>query len=176
MKTPIRLAILKALTEHLENLTPANQYDHDLRGKVYRGRILLGAESTAGDKLPCLSILESPRPELSLFTGEWNAMRSDSWTLLLQGLVKDDVTNPTDPAYYLAAEVEMHMARLVAVRQETGKPKYPNEHLLGGLITGLDIAAPVVRPPEPGVANTAFFYLPVRLGIAGDLSQPYAAL
>lgn len=175
-KTPYRLAILQRLTEHFEALTPVNGYTSDLTGRVIRGRIVIGTEEASGGKLPLLSILESPRPELATYTGEWGSMRSEYWTLLLQGLVRDDGRHPTDPAYILAAEVEEHLARIVDVRPETGKPKYPNEHLLGGLITGLDIAPPVVRPPEQGVAASAFFYLPVRVGIAGKIGQPYVGL
>lgn len=175
-KIPLRLAILQRLSEHLEALTPANGYSCDLAGRVIRGRIVIGTEEAAGSKLPLLSILESPRPELALFTAEWGSMRSEHWTLLLQGLVRDDLRNPTDPAYVLAAEVEEHLARIIDVRAETGNPRYPNEHLLGGLITSLDIAPPVVRPPEHGVAATAFFYLPVRVGIAGKVGQPYVGL
>lgn len=176
MKIPKRLLILQRLTEHLECLVPANGYEHNLSGRVSRGRVVIGDEHVRTSTDPIISILESPRPDLASYTGEWGEMRKDNWTLLLQGLVRDDPLNPTDPAYRLVAEVELHLSRLVAARTETGKPLYPNEHLLGGVITSLEIAAPVVRPPEKGVSNTAFFYLPLRVGIAGNIGQPYADL
>lgn len=173
---PRRLAILMRLTAHLQAITPANGYTNDMSDRVIRGRLVVGNDKAAPSRLPLLSILESPRPELSLFTAEWGSMRSDTWTLLLQGLVADDVLNPTDPAYVLAAEVEQHLSRLIAVRHETGAPRFPSEHLLGGLIASLDVAPPIVRPPEQGVALTAFFYLPIRLGIAGNIGQPFVSL
>lgn len=174
MKIPFRLAVLQRLTTHLEAITPVNGYENDLTGRVIRGRIVVGSEEASPSKLPLLSILESPRPEMSLFAGDWSERRHDQWTLLLQGLVKDDIYNPTDPAYWLAAEVEQHLARLVEVSTNTGKPRWQNEHLLGGLISSLDIAAPIVRPPEKDVATTAFFYLPIRVGIAVNMGQPFA--
>ena len=169
---PLRLAILQALTKHLEGVTKAAGYSHDLAGSVYRGRNLVGADL---NRRPALAILEAPRPDIAVFTGEWSDMRADSWTLLLQGMADDDKRNPSDPAYYLCADVEQHLARLIAVRPETGGPRYPQEHLLGGLITSLEIAPPVVRPPEDKISQTAFFFLPLRVGVAGETGRPYTA-
>lgn len=170
MTVPTRLAILIALTEHLERITPDNGYDVDLSGAVFRGRSLLGADLGVR---PALSILESPRPDIATYTGEWDSIRRDYWTLLIQGLAEDDKRNPSDNAYYLCAAVERHLGRIVAVRPETGAPRYPQEHLLGGLITSLEIAPPVVRPPEDRVSMSAFFFLPLRVGVAVETSRPY---
>lgn len=169
---PIRLAILQALTLHLEGITPANGYTSDLTKAVFRGRNLVGADLK---HRPALSILEAPRPDIAVFTGEWNDVRKDEWTLLIQGMAEDDKRNPSDPAYYLCAEVEQHLSRIIGVRPQTGRPLYPDVHLLGGLITSLEIAPPVVRPPEDRVSATAFFFLPLRVGVAGETGQPYTA-
>jgi hypothetical protein len=175
--TPVatRLDILKALTAHMQALNPDNGYAYDLRGKVFRGRPLLGADSVNKEELPVLSLMESPRPDLATYTGEWDAIRHDQWTLLLQGLVRDDKVNPTDHAYDLCAQVEMHLGRLIAVKRTTGLPQYPQEHLLGGRIASLEIAPPVVRPPELSVSASAFFFLPMRLGVVIDSANPFAA-
>lgn len=169
---PHRLAILMALTEHLKGITPGNGYDHDLSQSVYRGRNILGADVR---ERPILSILEAPRPDIAIYTGEWEAWRAESWTLLIQGISRDDKYNPSDSAYYLCADVEKHLGRLVSVRSQTGSPAFPDEHLLGGLITGLQVAPPVVRPPEDRVSASAFFFLPLRIGVAVDTSRPYTS-
>lgn len=173
---PTRLLILKRLTAHLEAITPANGYSYDLTDKIERGRVLLGAEVTSKDKLPMLSIVEAPRPDVAIYTAEWNSMVSDNWTLLIQGLIKDDKRHPTDTAYELCAEVQKHLARLIETRPETGNARYPNEHLLGGLISRLEMAPPVVRPPEKEVSQSAFFFLPIRVGVAMDLTKPFTVV
>jgi hypothetical protein len=165
-----RLEILKKLTAQLQTITPANGYAHDLSaaGRVSRGKLLLGEESTSKAALPQVSIVETPRPSAGVYGAEWDALRLDEWDLLVQGQVRDDLLNPADPAYLFCAEVEACLARISAVRMETGKPLFPNEHMLGGLITGLQLWPPIIRPPEKGVSATAYFYLPLRVGVAGD--------
>lgn len=171
--TPIRLAVLTRLTEHLKTITPDTGYEFDLSRSVYRGRNLLGADVR---ERPVVSILEAPRPDFSTYTGEWDSIRHDRWTLLVQGLVEDDPRNPCDRAYYLCAAVESHLARVIEVKESTGAPKYPDVHLLGGLIGGLEIGSPIVRPPEDRVSASAFFFLPLRLSIAIAAGRPYTDL
>lgn len=169
MKIPTRLLILQKLSKHLEGVNPDNGYEFDLRGRVYRGRSNFGLETP----LPAISILESPHPDMATYVGQnWQAMR-DQWTLLLQGFVDNDMRNPTDPAYYLYAEVVSHLSRLVATRSATGTPTYPDEYNLSGLITSMEVAPPVIRPPEEGQSSRAFFFLPLRLGVAVQLWNPY---
>lgn len=172
MSTPTRLAILMALTDHLKQITPANGYAFDLSEAVFRGRNLIGADIK---QHPMLSILEAPRPDFAVYTDEWGAVRRDQWTILIQGMADDDKQNPSDNAYYLCAAVEAQLARLIDTRRGTGSPLYPQEHLLGGLITSLDIAPPVVRAPEDRVSTSAFFFLPLRLGVAVEIGRPYTS-
>lgn len=164
----IRLRVLKALTEHLEGITVANGYGHDLKGKVYRGRDLFGDN----DKPPFLSLLEGKGSEIGNFADENRTTRADQWILLVQGWVVDDKKNPTDPAYNLLADVEQRLSDIIAVDNQ-GAPKFKGVHNLKGLITSLTMASPVVRPPENGVSSTAFFYLPIRIGLAVDLTKPW---
>lgn len=169
-----RLAILIALTEHMKGLKPSNGYVNDLSqpGRVIRGRNLIGEEARSNG--PLLSFLEAPRPDVASYAGSWEEMRKDAWTLLLQGIVEDDIENPTDPAHVLADEVERHLSRMIASKS-SGSPKYPEEFLLGGLITELQIAPPVVRPPEKGISAAAFFFLPVRVGVAVQTGAVFVA-
>lgn len=172
-RIPTRLLILQRLTAHLESMSIADGYTWDMADRVERGRLLFGADSTAADKTPMLAIIEAPRPDIPSYADEWAQVSRDSWTLHIQGVIKDDRRHPTDSAYYLVSEVQQHLARLVATRPATGAPLYKTEHLLGGLISHLEMQPPVVRPPETGVSSLAFFYLPVRVGVAMDLLDPY---
>lgn len=162
-----RLQILKRLTDHLKGIDGAYPYDHDLRENVFRGRTLYGA----GDPLPLVSILEGKAADYGSFADDVQSVRKDSWLLLIQGWVKDDTLNPTDSVYPLLADVEMRLSDIVAT--ENGKAKFSGVYMLGGLISSLTIAAPVVRPPDDQeVSSKAFFYLPVLVGLKSDLTKP----
>lgn len=162
-----RLSILQALTRHLEGIDAIDPYTHDLSGRVYRGRSVISGDTP----LPALSLLEGKATDYGVFADENQMVRKDSWLLLLQGWVQDDPVNPTDPAYQLLADVELRLSDIIAVNEQ-GQPKYPGAYLLNGLITGLTVASPVVRPPEDGLSSKAFFYLPLLVGMASDLSKP----
>jgi hypothetical protein len=165
-----RLTILKALTKHLEGIDGLDPYEHDLRLKVFRGINIFGTE--LGHEPPMLSILEGKATDYGNFADEYQTVRLDSWLLLVQGWVKDDPLNPTDPAYGLLADVEMRLSDIVATKPSDGTPKYPGVYLLGGLISSLTLASPVVRPPEEGLSSKAFFYLPVLVGLKSDITKP----
>jgi hypothetical protein len=49
-----QLDLLVRLTNHFEGITPANGYDFDMTGKVFRGRLVFGAD----DPDPVISIVE----------------------------------------------------------------------------------------------------------------------
>lgn len=163
MADSLRLQVLKALTAHLEGITTAAGYRFDLAGAVFRGRGKFG--DTDPDTM--VSILENPRPDLGLYADD--TTRSEGWPLLLQGWCPDDPMNPTDPVYGLLDDVERRLARLVAI-SSIGEEKYPSEYLLGHLITKLELSPGVVRPPTEGISSRAFFYLPLRVGLAVDLA------
>lgn len=162
-----RLDILKALSRHLEGIDGIDPYEHNLRGRVIRGRDRMGAT----DPLPCVSLLEGKATDYGQFADERNINRLDSWVLLIQGWVADDPLNPTDPAYGLLADVEMRLSDIVAI-DGNGRPRFPGVFMLGGLISSLTVAQPVVRPPEDGLSSKAFFYLPVVVGLKSDISKP----
>jgi hypothetical protein len=162
-----RLRILKALTAHLEGINGIDPYEFNLTGHIKRGRDRYGAT----DPLPLISILEGKAANYGQFADERNLIRLDSWLLMLQGWVEDDPLNPTDPAYSLLADVELRLSDIVATDGH-GRPKFPGIFMLGGLISSLTVAQPVVRPPEDGLSSKAFFYLPVLVGLKSDLSKP----
>lgn len=162
-----RLNILKALSRHLEGINGIEPYSHDLTGCVFRGRAVIGADFP----VPMLSILEGKATDYGVFADVTQTVRKDSWLLLLQGFVQDDPVNPTDPGYALLADVELRLSDIIAVNEQ-GQPKYPGVFLLNRLITSLTVASPVVRPPEDGLSSKAFFYLPLLVGMASDISKP----
>lgn len=172
MPVPRQLDILKALTEHLEGISVVGGYSHDLAGRVFRGRMVFGDDVP----LPCVSILEAPRPdERPRAGGHENAFRAEDWVLLVQGWVEDDAHNPTDPAYMLKADVELCLSQLVAINEQNGLPRHPSAFRLGGRISGATIGPGVVRPPQDRISAKAFFYIPLVLNVALTPTAPFVA-
>ena len=163
MADPKRLVVLKALCAHIEaQVRISNGFQHDLQGRVFRGRSVFGQD----DPLPMVSVLEAPRPDQNLVTAK-NGMQLDDWPLYFQGWAQDDPSNPTDPAYRLAADVKQALAMLIDRRPESA-PYY----LLGDLILDLTIGPGAVRPPDQ-VSSWAYFYLPVTVKLKESLTDPY---
>lgn len=168
-----RLDVLKALTAHLEGIKhiepdPENNIEgvdwggFDLTGKVFRGRNAFGEDAPE----TFLSLLEAPRPDYGTTGGLFDVARTEEWPLLLQGWTKDDRLNPTDPAYLFMDVVERRLGEIVAVKAGSGNPMYPSAYLLGKKITSFAFGPGVVRPPTEGISAKAFFYLPLRVGLA----------
>ena len=163
MADPKRLVVLKALCAHIEaQVRISNGFQHDLQGRVFRGRSVFGQD----DPLPMVSVLEAPRPDQNLVTAK-NGVQLDDWPLYFQGWAQDDPSNPTDPAYRLAADVKQALAMLIDRRPESA-PYY----LLGDLILDLTIGPGTVRPPDQ-VSSWAYFYLPVTVKLKESLTDPY---
>ncbi len=162
-----QLDILKALTAHLEGAVTVD--GEPLTKRVYRGRLTFGSEMP----LPSISILEAPRPEDGFTADEEQVQRSEDWVLLIQGWVRDDDRNPTDPAYNLKATIEQRLSLLVATNPSTGQPVDPDAFMLGGRVTKIVIAPGLVRPPDAQVSAKAFFYLPLIIGLAVDIRSPF---
>jgi hypothetical protein len=162
-----RLAILKAFTTHLQGISVAGGFNHDLAAAVFRGRTLFGDN----DPEVMVSIMEAPRPDAgAIYAGDGEA-RLESWNLLVQGWAKQDPQNPVDPLYPLLADVEARLTQIIYTKTDTGEPSYPQFFLLPDAdgkpqITGLEIQPPVVRPPSSEPVAKACFYLPLRVGLA----------
>ena len=176
---PTRLAILSALCDVLANPTPGDTNDTYGIIPIYRGRAILGEDIKVS--LPCCAVIESPISDPGVqYVGDDEEMRKDKLTLLIQGRCVDTLSDSadgsvqsSDVAYWLEAAIETRLARIQASIRGIGV--YP-EYRLGKLITGIEIGAPVVRPPEQKLSATAFFFLPVRVGIAKQSDQPYTTV
>lgn len=168
MDDSYRLKALKALTAHLKLIQDvpgvADYGGFNLSTSVFRGRTHYGEESPKS----MISILEAPRPDTGLTTGD-NEARVEQWQLLVQGWCPDDTENPTDNLYQMMHVVEMHMQKIIATSNVTGSPKYPTAYMLGKTIASFAFGPGVVRPPTEGVSSRAFFYLPVRMGLVKDV-------
>lgn len=170
MKIPKRLLIMKRL-EALLLAAPIeiDGVEHDLAGKIVRGKSLIGDEVT----VPLLAILESPRPDFAQYAGEEKLTMFDNLTLLIQGRCTNDAVYPSDPAYWFSAAVIERLSWIEAEKKSSQMPLHPEHYKLGNIITSMEVAPPVVRPPEDKSSAWAFFYLVVRFGVAGDIANQY---
>ncbi len=170
MPTSKKLVVLKRLTALLETISIDTGFSFDMANSVFRGIAVFGDETA----LPAISILDNLRPDAGLFAGENLEDRSEDWNLLLQGWVKDDKKNPTDPAYNLMADVEKKLSQVVAIDPQSGMAAYPDDYMLDGLIAGMQIGPGIARPPQADISTRAFFFLPLKVTLAYDVANPYA--
>jgi len=161
-----QLVILKRLTNHLAGMTEAGGYGYDMACRVFRGRTVVGAETS----LPALTILEAAETPDGNPAGFERLARDSTMRLLVQGFVADDKVNPTDPAHALKAMVEKRLAEIMAERN--GRPRFPAAYLLGGLIEGISFGTGACRPPQPNVSDKAFFWIPVNVRFVADAENP----
>lgn len=175
---PQQLLVLQRLTELLEGINRATTdpntgtfYTYDLNGKVFRGKSEIGTQVQG----PFLSLLEATVLEEELFAGEGKKKAIGPWKLLLQGFIEadKDPRAALDPAYVFRAQCQQRLARVIAEKDDGRGPEYPDVYRLGGLIAGLRIYRGVVRPPESGVSSMAFFYVPLVVELATDITKPY---
>jgi hypothetical protein len=157
-----QLVILKRLTTLLEGITPANGYDYDLVGKVFRGKMLFGAQETT----PFVSILEFPRPDQAPDEGgNERVRRLEEWELQVQGWTKTSQANPTDELYGLKGAIEHRLARIVDEKTE--------DYRLGRLIDRARIGPGVVRAATPQTAGTEGLYLPLIIYYSSNVADPW---
>lgn len=157
-----KLQALKALTTLLEGITPVNQYDFSLSGKVFRGRGIFGDEQVT----PFISILENPEPDrVPEVSGQDRNVRSEMWQLQVQGWTEVDAKNPTDILYNLMAAVENRLNLLLTSGQEY--------YRLNGLISDARIGPGAVYATTPAFAGRECFALPLQLRITVSLADPW---
>lgn len=170
-----RLRVLRALTACLQEVTIANGYQHDISAAVFRGRDIFGGED---DPVPMVSILEPPLPIDQLVSPSLSTGSKGDWDLLIQGFVKDDHQNPTDPAHALMADVKKRLA-IEKRRKRVNSSGTPDPFGMGfnngkgNVVTDIIIGPGVVRPPGDGISNKAYFWLTLTLKIAEDIEQPF---
>jgi len=172
---PFRLQILHRMTERLRTITRTTadalpQYSYSLapdgdfpEGKVLRGRGAYGKS----DPLPMLSIIEDPKQMERDAVPEQSDAKPGDWDLLIQGFIKDDPVHPTDPAYFLAADVSAVLfAETLNKRDILGfGDKKP-------MIRELHIGAPVIRPADE-ISVTSYFWLPLRMCLVEDAASAF---
>ena len=163
---PFRLRVLDALTDALKEITPANGYRHDLSESVFRGRSTFGDD----DPLPMVSVLEPPKDLENIPSPPASSTTKGGWDLMVQGFVDDDKINPTDPAYFLHADVKR---RLALVKRETGG-QHGSMDIFGipGCVN-LAIDPGIVRPPDE-ISAKAYFWLFISFEVVEDLADPYS--
>lgn len=171
---PLRLEIQKRLGAILREIEPSGgEYIHDLSGadgtsgnKIFRGRLIFGDN----DPIPMVSILEAPIPLDQIPSPSPATESSGPWEIVIQGFVKDDRQNPTDPAHVLMADVKK---RLVREKEKTNWDK-PEQGIfgLGRFVTSMYIGSGVVRPPDE-LSAKAYFWLTITLDLSEELDDPY---
>lgn len=176
---PLRLEIHKRLTALLESMSTDAGYkidlgsateaafEGDMSGRVFRGRTVFGDK----DPLPMLSLLEVPIPLDQLGAPLDSGLSSGGWELMVQGFLRDDRENPTDPGHVLMADVKQCLAL------ESKKANYIGRDDqgilgLGRQVSKMVIGPGVVRPPDE-ISAKAYFWLTITLDLAEDLTRPY---
>ena len=162
---PHRLAVQKAMAELLAAACGCT---------VFRGKI----QDDKDDPSKAISILESGDMEDAPVTAGRNGYEAPTklaaCPLVLKGWTEDDPKNPTDAAHYLRADI----LKALATVQYRGDPEdfSPTSAVynFGGLITGLDVEACVVRPPDTEVkASRAYCFARIVVSMVEDPNNPY---
>lgn len=165
-----QLVIMQRITTLIEGITPANGYDYDLTGRVFRGKSVFGAS----EPLPFISILESLRPDPQpMEAGDEKMLREEEWELLIQGWAITSQSHPTDALYGLKGALEHRLARIVA-KDGNGNPTFPDDYRLGRIVTAARIGPGVVRAATPQTGGTEALYLPLRLRYVANVADPWA--
>lgn len=167
MPDPLRLRVHKELTSLFEGITYTD-FDGEsfpMSSRVFRGRGIFGDETP----VPAISILESPIPNESPPSPVSATTVKSLWELVIQGFVRDDRTNPTDPAHLLMAEVKKVLA-LERLKMDWDKPE-DGIFGLGQNVVALYIEPGVVRPADE-LSSKAYFWLTLRLDLVEDLADP----
>lgn len=178
MSDPFRLRVMKAISASLAEISVAGGYNFDLAGKVFRGRLIYGDN----DPVPLISIIEPPLPNEKRNSPYASAVDDGTWEIIIQGFVKDDRDNPTDPAHLAMADVKKKLAQELK-RKGTGPNTRQNDYfginfgddqrLRKNQIEQFKIGAGVVRPPEEAVSTKAYFWLTLSLKIVEDNLDPF---
>ena len=177
---PFKLRVLRALTDGLKDITPANGYvsniadfdpgDGHMKSRVFRGRAWFGDD----DALPMVSVLENDAADAIAPSPAESPTTEYDWPLLVQGFVEDDPENPTDPAYVLLADVRRWLS--AERRRKAPGSNMPDPLGLGingkNRILGLRVGPGVVRPADD-VSAKAYFWLTLELRVTDNAAEPY---
>lgn len=158
-----RLRVLKALTSQLETITVSNGYDHDLLGKVARGRVNYGRETVP----PYVAIFEVRPEDMPIYAGD--AVQKDNWIIGIEGTVASGNNHPTDPSHNLLADIKKSLGAIMS----PGEPgeRNPN-YMFGNEIVSLEADGGLcfVHSDAP---NLALCVMKIVINIAENLENPY---
>lgn len=178
---PFRLRVQMAITKSFESIKQRDalgkQIDRDFTGHVHRGRDIYGYT----DDLPMISLLEPPLPLDQFAASQSNPATAGLWDLMVQGFVKDDHSNPTDPAHWLMADVKAVLAAEKARKLNNnpnpfglGVVQWENGKGVGNVVLEIVSFGPgVVRPPEAEISDKAFFWLGLTLKVVENNLRPF---
>lgn len=178
MSDPFRLRVQKAIATALSQINEAGGYSVNLTGKVFRGRLIFGDN----DPVPMISIIEPPLPNEMRPSPLVSAAEDGWWDIIVQGFVRDDRDNPTDPAHVAMADVKKRLAQELARKGPGSALRQPDPFGVSfnadgttrkNRIEQFKIGAGVVRPPEEAVSTKAYFWLTLKLKIVEDNSDPF---
>lgn len=178
MSDPFRLRVQKAIAAAIGEIAVADGYALDLADKVFRGRLIFGDN----DPVPMISIIEPPLPNEMRPSPLASTVEDGWWDIIVQGFVKDDRDNPTDPAHVAMADVKRRLAQELkrmgpgsAMRQKDpfGVSFNADGSTRKNIIEQFKIGAGVVRPPEEAVSSKAYFWLTLKLKIVEDNLDPF---
>lgn len=179
MSDPFRLRVQKAIAAVIAEISIADGYQLDLAGSVFRGRLIYGDN----DPVPMISIIEPPLPNEMLPSPMLSTTEDGWWDIIVQGFVKDDRENPTDPAHVAMADVKKRLTKEIKRKGEGAERNQPNPFGVNydeagarrkNVIEQFKIGAGVVRPPEEAVSTKAYFWLTLRLKIVEDNLDPFS--
>ena len=158
---PFRLICQHALTQALKQITHDNEFNTEIGNNVFRGRLFYGET----DPLPMLSILENSLPPEELVAPIETDKTNTLYQLLVQGWVQDDKGCPTDPAYFLLADIK---ERLAALKED----KYCEKKIFRfgyktNAVEDISWDGGVVVPPEKA-SSWISFYLRIQLTLIED--------
>lgn len=175
MIDPFRLRVQKAIVAALEEVSVEGVI---MTGRVFRGRLIFGE----GDAVPMLSIIEPPLPNEMRPSPLVSTTEDGWWDIIVQGFVRDDRDNPTDPAHRAMAAVKQRLGQELKRKGTGGNARQPdpfgvnfteNGSIRPNTVEQFKIGAGVVRPPEEAVSTKAYFWLTLRLKIVEDNSDPF---
>lgn len=178
MSEPFRLRVLKAISACLSEISKDDGFNFNFAGKVFRGRLIYGDS----DPVPMISIIEPPLPNEKRDSPYASTVEDGKWEIIVQGFVKDDRENPTDPGHLAMADVKKRLAAELK-RKGAGANLRQNDpfginfgadgRLRKNHISEFKIGAGVVRPPEEAVSTKAYFWLTLSLKIVEDNLDPF---
>ncbi len=178
MSDPFRLRVQKAIAAAISEISVADGYALDLADSVFRGRLIYGDN----DSVPMISIIEPPLPNEMRPSPMVSTVEDGWWDIIVQGFVRDDRENPTDPAHVAMADVKRRLAMELKRKGTGANARQPDPFGVNfnadgstrrNIIEQFKIGAGVVRPPEEAVSTKAYFWLTLRLKIVEDNLDPF---